>query len=53
MNGIGPSRVLTEASGAVMVIKLNRPESRNAIDAETGDLLRRAVDQFEADPSQH
>ena len=42
--------VRTERRGAVLVITLDRPEVRNAIDARTAEELERAVDAAEADP---
>jgi acetyl-CoA C-acetyltransferase len=41
--------VLAERRGAVLVITLNRPEVRNAVDRRTARLLERIVDAFEAD----
>lgn len=41
--------VLTERRGQVMIITLNRPEARNAIDVATATALERAIDAFEAD----
>jgi enoyl-CoA hydratase len=46
--------VLTERVGeAILVITLNRPEARNAIDLETARALERVVDAYEADDSLH
>ncbi|MQW75577.1 crotonase/enoyl-CoA hydratase family protein [Nocardioides sp. dk4132] len=42
--------VLVERRGPVLVITLNRPERRNAIDLRTARLLERVIDAFEADP---
>ncbi|GEP38422.1 hypothetical protein NPS01_20850 [Nocardioides psychrotolerans] len=36
--------------GAVLVVTLDRPEVRNAIDARTAEALERAIDDAEADP---
>ncbi|MER8868143.1 enoyl-CoA hydratase-related protein [Mesorhizobium sp. M0751] len=41
--------VLFEARGNVAVISLNRPDRRNAVDANTCQLLRGAVNQLESD----
>lgn len=41
--------VLTERRGPVLVITINRPERRNAIDLRTAQLLERVIDAFEAD----
>lgn len=42
--------VLFEKSGAVATITLNRPRQRNAVNRETANELRRAVERLEADP---
>ncbi|NPC96108.1 crotonase/enoyl-CoA hydratase family protein [Nocardioides sp. zg-DK7169] len=42
--------VLVERRGPVLVVTLNRPERRNAIDLRTARLLERVIDAFEADP---
>jgi acetyl-CoA C-acetyltransferase len=42
--------VRTERHDAVLLITLDRPEVRNAIDARTAEELERAVDAAEADP---
>lgn len=41
--------VTYEADGAVMVIRLDRPDKRNAIDREMAEGLDRAVDALESD----
>jgi enoyl-CoA hydratase len=38
-----------EKNGPVTTIVINRPERRNAVDAETAEALRQAFDAFEAD----
>ena len=43
------SKVLTERRGRVFEVTINRPESMNAIDPETSDLLRRAFEVFRSD----
>jgi enoyl-CoA hydratase len=43
------SKVLVERHGEVTVVTINRPERRNAVDAETAMLLRTAFEEFEAD----
>jgi enoyl-CoA hydratase len=45
---MGP-KVLIDRQGAVTVITINRPERRNAVDAETAALLRAAFLEFDAD----
>ncbi len=35
--------------GPVLTVLINRPERRNAVDAETADALRQAFNEFEAD----
>lgn len=42
-------KLLVERSGAVTVIRLNRPAQRNAVDRETATLLHEAFLAFEAD----
>ena len=41
--------VLTEVSGAICTITLNRPAKRNAVDRQTATALREAFEAFEAD----
>lgn len=43
-------KVLFRRDGAVAIVTLNRPDQRNAIDAETTAGLRAAFAAFEADP---
>jgi crotonobetainyl-CoA hydratase len=43
--------VLVERRGHTMVITLNRPEARNAVNAEVGRLVGAAVSEADADPS--
>lgn len=45
-----PASVLIERRGHVMIITINRPQARNAINLATALGLERAVDAFEADP---
>ncbi|MEU4619692.1 crotonase/enoyl-CoA hydratase family protein [Actinoplanes sp. NPDC023801] len=42
--------LLVEWHGPVTVLRLNRPEVRNAIDLATARALEKAIDAFEADP---
>lgn len=42
--------MLVEWHGPVTVIRLNRPEVRNAVDLATARALERAIDAFDADP---
>ena len=44
-------KLLTERRGGVLVLTLNRPEVRNAIDTETAWAVSNALDQLEADPA--
>jgi enoyl-CoA hydratase len=37
--------------GAVLVVTINRPEARNAIDRATSEAIAAAMDQLDADPS--
>ena len=46
-------KVLIERDGPVTTVVINRPERRNAVDAETATLLREAFDAFDRDPEQH
>lgn len=43
--------VLTEVRGRVLVITLNRPETRNAINTDMAQGLLRAVEQLDTDPT--
>jgi enoyl-CoA hydratase len=43
--------VTLERIGKVVLITLNRPEARNAINLETAQALSQALDEFDADPS--
>ena len=45
-------KVLVEKNGPVTTVILNRPEVRNAVDHETGQMLKAAFEQFDADDSQ-
>ena len=38
-----------ERTGAAAVVTIDRPERRNAVDAETAQLLRESLERFEAD----
>lgn len=42
--------LLTEREGPVLVITLNRPRRRNAIDLPTADALAAALDELDGDP---
>ncbi|WP_067563335.1 crotonase/enoyl-CoA hydratase family protein [Nocardia acidivorans] len=46
-----PAPVLIERRGHVMIITINRPQARNAIDLATALGLERAIDAYEADPN--
>lgn len=43
--------VLTERHDNILVVSLNRPDVRNAVDRPTADALRQAFEQFDADDS--
>ncbi|AYR21633.1 crotonase/enoyl-CoA hydratase family protein [Alcaligenes faecalis] len=43
--------VTLERIGKVLLVTLNRPEARNAINLETAQALAQALDEFDADPS--
>ena len=45
------SSVLIERDGAVLIITINRPAVRNAIDRETSEAIASAMDQLDNDPS--
>lgn len=47
------SKVLVERHGHTTVVTINRPERRNAVDAETAGLLRDAFEAFDADDEGH
>jgi len=42
--------LLTERHGSVLVVTMNRPRQRNALNKELRDSLRAAFDAFDADP---
>ena len=42
-------KLITQRQGRVLVLTLNRPEVRNAIDTETAWAISHALDEFEAD----
>jgi enoyl-CoA hydratase len=46
----GTEKLTLERDGAVMIITINRPEVRNALDNETADALTQALRTFDADP---
>ena len=43
-------KVLVERRSPVTIVTINRPETRNAIDPETAQLLKAAFEDFNADP---
>lgn len=43
-------KIVTARDGAVTIVTINRPASRNAVDPETADLLDEAFQTFDADP---
>lgn len=42
--------LLTEISGRILIITINRPEARNAMNRESAQLMEAALDDFEANP---
>ncbi len=46
------NKVLIKKNGKITTVVINRPECRNAVDFETGELLLKAFDEFEADETQ-
>lgn len=44
------SKVLTEIRGQVLIVTINRPECRNAMDVEVACAIERAWDWLDADP---
>ncbi|WP_439957505.1 crotonase/enoyl-CoA hydratase family protein [Nocardia crassostreae] len=46
-----PAPVLVERRGHIMIITINRPHARNAVDLATARGLERATDSYEADPN--
>lgn len=46
-----PSCLLTETRGQVLVLTLNRPEAKNAFNAELSVALSDALDRFDEDPA--
>lgn len=51
MTGEATQKVLVTREGAVLIVTINRPESRNAIDRETSLALAEAMDQLDNDPA--
>ena len=45
------NNVTTDRDGSVLIVTINRPEARNAVDRPTADLLRQAFLDFERDDS--
>jgi enoyl-CoA hydratase len=45
--------VLTETCDGVLVVRLNRPEARNAVNAQLAEGLAAAMDRLDADPLLH
>ncbi|MEH6403612.1 MAG: crotonase/enoyl-CoA hydratase family protein [Sneathiella sp.] len=52
MSELSHDKVLIEKTGAITTVTINRPERRNAVDAETGKLLLAAFVAFDEDPTQ-
>jgi enoyl-CoA hydratase len=49
MSEAGAKTVLVEKNGAITIVTINRPASRNAVDPPTALLLRQAFAEFDAD----
>ncbi|WP_354698865.1 Carnitinyl-CoA dehydratase [Paraconexibacter sp. AEG42_29] len=49
MSSSGEDRLLVERRGPVLVLTLNRPDVRNAIDKPLADAIAAALDEFDAD----
>ena len=49
MNGASAERVLSARDGAIVTLTVNRPDARNALDAETIDALVAALEAAERD----
>lgn len=49
MDQDAPPTVRTERRGRVLVVTIDRPETRNAVDGPTAEGLRRAFEAFDAD----
>lgn len=47
-----PPKILVEKSAAITTVTINRPERRNAVDRETGELMNAAFQEFDRDDSQ-
>ncbi|MCP4315525.1 MAG: crotonase/enoyl-CoA hydratase family protein [Hyphomicrobiales bacterium] len=52
MGGDVEDKIIVEKDASVTVVTINRPGARNAVDPETGALLRAAFEEFDADPGQ-
>ena len=46
-----PAAVLVEREGAVLVVTINRPQARNAIDRAASEAIALAMDELDADPA--
>src|SRR5256885_2156796 len=46
-----PSVLLVERRGSVLVLTLNRPQVRNAVDSALATRLNEELDRFESDPA--
>ncbi|SDD53435.1 crotonase/enoyl-CoA hydratase family protein [Ruegeria marina] len=51
MTGEKTPKVILSREGAILIVTINRPESRNAIDRETSLALAEAMDQLDNDPT--
>jgi len=45
--------ILVERRDAIGILKLNRPEKRNALNAQLIDDVVKALNEFDADPEVH
>ena len=51
MTALPDTAVRTETSGRALVITINRPKARNAVNAEVAEGIAAALDELEADPA--
>ena len=43
-------RIITERHGHIFIVKINRPEAKNAFDGESSSAMEAAIDQLDDDP---
>ncbi|GAA2774416.1 crotonase/enoyl-CoA hydratase family protein [Saccharopolyspora taberi] len=51
MTALPDTAVRTETAGRTLVITINRPKARNAVNAEVAEGIAAAIDELEADPA--